>query len=290
MNEEQKKYPKVAAGVYVFNKAGKIFLMRGNAKFQNQYFVPGGHIDWGESAADCALREVKEETGLSIYDLVFLRPVEFIFDRTYSKEKHFISLGFIARTDNEEDDVRLDGREATDYIWLLPEEVLTRDDIEAETKKGVAVYVEQKRSAEQLDEYKQGWQRALADYNNLQKEVSAKRGEWAQMSEQMILEEFIPVYDNFKKAFSVNRDSWTQEQKNWATGIGYIMKQFGDVLKNHKVEEIKTVGEVFDPKLHETAGEEESEEMKSGTVVREVEGGYTMGGRVVKVARVILAK
>ena len=44
---------------------------------------------------------------------------------------------------------------------------------------------------EQADEYKQGWQRAVADYQNLQKEMTAKRSEWAEMSEQYILEEFI---------------------------------------------------------------------------------------------------
>lgn len=147
----------------------------------------------------------------------------------------------------------------------------------------------------ECDEYKQGWQRALADYTNLQKETKARMSEWIHMSEQQILEEFIPVYDNFKKAFTHHPelDVSSEEGKrvqNWIDGIGYIMKQFGEVLKSHKVEEIKTVGEKFNPKFHETVGEEEVEGKEQGEIVKEMDGGYMMGERVIKVAKVIIAK
>lgn len=141
------------------------------------------------------------------------------------------------------------------------------------------------------EEYKQNWQRALADYQNLQKEVASRRTELVSMSEQQILEEFIPVYDNFKSAFrSKDNLEWSKEQNNWVTGIQYIMKQFGDVLKAHNIEEIKTTGEKFNPKMHEAVGEEESKEFESESIIRELQSGYVMGGRVVKTAKVILAK
>jgi molecular chaperone GrpE len=141
------------------------------------------------------------------------------------------------------------------------------------------------------EEYKQNWQRALADYQNLQKETAARRSELVSMSEQQILEEFIPVYDNFKSAFrSKDRLEWNKEQNNWVIGIQYIMKQFGDVLKAHNVEEIKTAGEKFDPKMHEAVSEEENQDVKNGMIVREAEGGYVMGGRVIKTAKVVIAK
>lgn len=148
---------------------------------------------------------------------------------------------------------------------------------------------------DKAEEYKKDWQRALADYKNLQKETSERRGEWAQMSKTMILEDFIPVYDNFKTAFYhhpiLNADNEEHKQiKSWIDGIGYIMKQFGDVLKSHNIEEIKTVGEKFDPALYESVGEEEVEGKESGVIVREVSGGYKMGDKIVKVARVIIAK
>lgn len=140
------------------------------------------------------------------------------------------------------------------------------------------------------EEYKAGWQRAQADYQNLQKEVSIQRSHWIKMSEIQILEEFIPVYDNLKKAFGNEQGTMNKEQQSWVKGIEYIMKQFGNVLKQHEVGDIKTVGEKFDPRLHEAVGEEESADHEIGTVIREIEAGYVMGEKVVKVAKVVVAK
>lgn len=142
----------------------------------------------------------------------------------------------------------------------------------------------------QVDEYKSGWQRAHADYQNLVRETNEKRGEWVRMSELQILEEFIPVYDNFKKAFSYQPAEGEEKKwQNWSQGIGYIMKQFADIIHSHNVEEIKTVGEAFDPTRHDAMGEEESD-LSDGTIIREMDAGYTMNGKVVKPAKVIIAK
>ncbi len=138
------------------------------------------------------------------------------------------------------------------------------------------------------EEYKAGWQRAQADYQNLKKEIENMRGEWARYSEQQILEEFIPIYDNFRKAFNMEHGTWNNGQENWVKGIEMIMKQFEKVLRDHGVEEIKTVGEIFNPELHEAISEEEGEE--EGKILREIEAGYVMKGKVVKVAKVIVAK
>lgn len=140
---------------------------------------------------------------------------------------------------------------------------------------------------QECEEYKAGWMRAQADYQNLKKETETRRREWAQMSEAQILEEFIPVYGNFKIAFG--HEIKDGQFENWKKGIEYIMKQFGDILKQHAVEEIKTVGEKFNPELHEAIGEEESDK-ESGTIVREIEGGYKVGGKILRCAKVIIAK
>lgn len=74
---EEKKYPKIAIGAIIVNKEGKIFLMKGK-KFENKYIPPGGHIEWGEKMEDALKREVKEETGLDIYDFSLLNNYEFV--------------------------------------------------------------------------------------------------------------------------------------------------------------------------------------------------------------------
>jgi molecular chaperone GrpE len=142
-------------------------------------------------------------------------------------------------------------------------------------------------------DYKAGWQRELSDYQNLQKDVARQRGEWAAMSDAQMLSEFLPVYDNFKKAFAALHAAGGEPGRttddSWTKGIGFIMKQMGDVIKGHGIEEIKTVGEPFDATKHETVGEEESE-AEAHTIIREVEGGYMIKGKVLKVAKVIISK
>jgi len=137
------------------------------------------------------------------------------------------------------------------------------------------------------EEYKAGWARARADYQNLVKETNDRRSELVRMSRLQVLEDFLPIYTNFRTAFTteVKDGQW----ESWKQGIEYIMKQYGDTLKQHGVEEIETVGREFDPALHEAALEEESEEAP-GTIIREVSAGYRMGDRVVQVARVVVAK
>lgn len=159
----------------------------------------------------------------------------------------------------------------------------TQEDIQEEVVEDLTVQ-------EQLEQYKTGWLRAQADYANLQKEMAAKRSELMIWSERQILEEFIPVLDNFKKAFASKNSEWEKEQENWVRGIEFIMKQFDGVLKNHNVESIKTVGEEFNTELHEAAGEVHSDEFDEGVIVREVDAGYTMKGNVIKVAKVIVCK
>jgi len=162
-----------------------------------------------------------------------------------------------------------------------------------ETKAGIEekkknIFSRECRKCEEMkkerEEYKAGWQRALADYKNLQKEISERRAEWIQMSERQILEEFIPVYDHLKMSvMGVN------EENLWVEGVKHVLRQFAEILKNHDVEEIKTVGEKFDPMKHEAVSEETGEG-ESGTIIKEVSAGYTMGGRTIRAAKVVVNK
>lgn len=307
MTDEIKKMPRVTVGAYIVNKKGEILMMR-SPKWGNRLLGPGGHIEYGETAEEALKREVKEEVGLDITDVELIAPVELIEPVEYTRKGHIICLDCRAKLVDENQEIKLDEREGTECLWLKPEDIVKRDDIESSTKVMIEKFFVHKdkhglfhrackdceKYKKESEEYKSGWQRALADYKNLQREVEQRRGEWAQMSEVQIIEEFLPVYDNFKQAFAqdfTNGQSPTNSANDgWKMGIECIMKQFAEVLKQHGVEEIKTVGEKFDPNLHEAGGEEAVEGKQSGEIIREVSGGYRMGGKVIRAARVIVAK
>jgi molecular chaperone GrpE (heat shock protein) len=304
--------PKLVAGAVIINKEGGIFLIR-SPKWKDELTIPGGHVEWSEKIEDALKREIMEETGLKVENPRLLDAFEFINSAAYKDgQKHIVSLNYLVDLSEDSGDVQLDGREGMEYFWLTPEEILASEEIDESIKKDVGIYLERykkdgkhkwfgKKCADcekykaEADEFKSGWQRALADYKNLQNEITARRSEWVQMSERQILDEFIPVYENFKTAFYHHpeldeNDEKHKNFKNWVDGIGYIMKQFAEIFKQHNIEEIKTVGEKFDPNLHEAVGEEEIKEKEAGMILREVSGGYTMGGKVIKPAKVVVSK
>ena len=182
--------------------------------------------------------------------------------------------------------------EELEAVSRKPEDEIVDDDKEKVEKR--SLFGRKCKNCEKLElervEYKSGWQRALADYKNLQNEVEKRRGEWAQMSEMQVLNDFLPVYEHLKLAVGMEHGTWNMEQENWRKGIEHIMKQFSDVLRAHGLEEIKTVGEQLDLKFHEAVGEETVEGIEAGKIVKEVETGYVIGGRVVKAAKVIVVK
>ncbi len=294
---EEKKYPSLVAAAFILNKKGEIFLVRA-PHWSNKLIIPGGHVEYGEKIEDAVVREIKEETNLDINGLEFLKVEEILDSKYYSKKKHLVSITFKASVKDGGEDIKLDEREGSEYFWLSPKEAIKSEDIEEVTKDAIEeffikkkkkVFSKKCKNCEKTDEYKFGWARAQADYQNLVKETEKNRSEWAQYSERQILEEFIPVYDNFKLAFGHQPSDFSNEQAKWAEGIEYIMKQFNKVLEDHGVIEIRTVGENFDPELHEAISEEKSEE-ESGKILKEVAVGYRMGNKVIRPAKVVVSK
>jgi nucleoside triphosphatase len=116
----EQQYPEPTVGALIFNPEGKIFLMRSH-KWNDQYCIPGGHIELGERIEEAVIREVKEETGLDVYDLEYICLQEFIYDESFYEKRHFIFFDYACKTDSSE--VTLN-EEAESYVWVSLEEAL----------------------------------------------------------------------------------------------------------------------------------------------------------------------
>lgn len=147
-----------------------------------------------------------------------------------------------------------------------------------------------KKSDKELSaEYLQGWQRALADYENLKKETDVKSKIWIEMGIMRVIDNLIPVYSNFKSAV----DHIPNDQKDlpWVQGVIYIKKNFEDIFNELGLKVIKTVGEQFDEKLHHAISEEESnEDSPPGTILKEVSVGFVKEDKVIIPAKVVVKK
>ncbi len=116
----EQRYPEPTPGAMIFNEEGKIFLMK-SPKWSGKYILPGGHVELGETVKDAVRREVKEETGMDVYDIEYIDFQEVIFDDLFVKKKHFIFLDHICKTKSKK--VKLND-EGSEYVWVTLEEAL----------------------------------------------------------------------------------------------------------------------------------------------------------------------
>lgn len=142
---------------------------------------------------------------------------------------------------------------------------------------------------EKCDEYLSGWKRARADYENLQRDTDLRVQNGVKFATEGLLHELLPIVDHFKYAFNAIPEE--ARESGWLKGVEHIQTNFMRVLEGHGVELIKTVGQQFDPQLHEAVEEvEASGKQKSGTIAEEVTSGFTLHGKVIKVASVKVVK
>jgi nucleoside triphosphatase len=116
----EKEYPEPVVGAIVVDGKDRILLAKAR-KWEGQYALVGGHVELGETLLDAVKREVKEETNLDVYGFEFLGVQDCIFDKGFHKKKHFVFIDYACRA--KEGEVRLND-EATDYLWVRPEEAL----------------------------------------------------------------------------------------------------------------------------------------------------------------------
>ncbi|MTI47913.1 MAG: NUDIX domain-containing protein [Firmicutes bacterium] len=108
------KYPEPTVGAVIFNPDNKILLCKSH-KWNNEYVIPGGHIELGEKMEDALKREILEETGLEIYDIELISLKESVFSDTFHEEKHFIFIDYRCKTNSYE--VTLND-EAQEFEWV----------------------------------------------------------------------------------------------------------------------------------------------------------------------------
>ena len=124
------------------------------------------------------------------------------------------------------------------------------------------------------EEYLAGWQRSRADFLNYKKEEIERITEVLKYANEGLILEILPALDSFEKAEKQVPKNETSE------GFLQIKAQLQDFLKKQGVEEIKSVGESFDPNFHEAI------EGTEGVISEEIQKGYKLNGKVIRPARV----
>ena len=191
------------------------------------------------------------------------------------------------KTDNDQDEV-----EPEEEL----EEKLEEDSVEEEepAKKEEA---KELSPLEQLEEQirlkdeeilkqKDTFLREKAELENFKKRLTKEKEDFVQFANERLLKELLQIEDNLERAMAAPNATLESLKE----GVEMIQKQFKDFLKNQKVEAIEALGKPFDPNLHEVLNQQESEEHEENTVIEEYSKGFTLNGRILRPAKVVISK
>jgi molecular chaperone GrpE len=126
--------------------------------------------------------------------------------------------------------------------------------------------------------------RAQADFENARKRTERERQEFRDYSTGSVVEQFLPVLDNFGLAL---KSTATADQLR--SGVELIVKQMDEILRQLQVTPVATLGEPFDPRQHEAMGTVERDDLPDQHVAEEVRRGYKLRDRLLRPALVRVA-
>lgn len=138
------------------------------------------------------------------------------------------------------------------------------------------------------DSYKDQLLRSLADFQNFRKRVETDKQALRTSAKESVILDLINVLDNFERTIAAVEAGAKLESV--LEGIRLTDRQLRQVLEQHGVKRIESAGQPFDPELHEAISVHETEEHPENTVTDELTSGYKLADKVIRPARVKVAK
>lgn len=158
------------------------------------------------------------------------------------------------------------------------------DDAAEDVRLSFAEYEELKTLARERDDYLRRLQRAVADFQNLQKRTGKLRAAVRPEITRAVVERILPVADSL--ALALDAAECADVGPDILEGLRLVEKEFYEALAGLDVRPINAAGDRFDPHYHEAAMQEEADDLPPGTVVRELKKGFLMGGVVIRASQV----
>lgn len=138
-------------------------------------------------------------------------------------------------------------------------------------------------------EYLDGWQRARADYANLQKEVSEEKARLTLQAKKLLLLDLINLADTFELARG-DTANLAAVPAAWQQGFAQIHKELLNILNHHGLAVIDPLNQKFDPKLHHSIQTVPTDDPRNDqTVVKVLKKGYQVAGEILRPAQVTVA-
>ena len=121
------------------------------------------------------------------------------------------------------------------------------------------------------------YMRLMADFQNYRRRTEKEKSDIYAYANEKIVTQLLEVLDNFERALQHEC-----EDKAYVEGMEMIFKQLSDVLEKSGLEEIKALGEDFDPNFHNAVMTEDNADYESGKVTGVMQKGYKLNNKVIR--------
>lgn len=141
-----------------------------------------------------------------------------------------------------------------------------------------------KEAADNYDRYL----RSVADLENFRRRTVREKDELRQFAASRVLEDLLSVIDNLSLALAAAKQPGA-DAKSLAGGVDMVLTQLRSALSNHGLKEINPAGEAFNANLHEAISSQASATVPEGHVITVVRNGFTLNGRLLRPASVVVS-
>ena len=151
---------------------------------------------------------------------------------------------------------------------------------------------EENKLEEEIETLKEEKIRLLAEMENLRKRFEREKVEAIKFGSINLARDILSPADNLERALSAlpEKEEYSQNIKNLVEGLKMVLKEFKNILERHGVKKIEAMDKKFDHNFHQAMMEVERDDVDEGTVVQEVQSGYTMHDRLLRAAMVGVSK
>ena len=166
----------------------------------------------------------------------------------------------------------------------MSEENQNNENVEKEVSTVEEPISELDKTKQELEELTDRYKRVMAEFENFKKRSQKERETLYTRTLSDVVEIILPVLDNLENAAKAETQDASYKQ-----GVEMVLKQFKDVLASRGVEEIKALGETFDPSIHEAVSSVDDPNVESQKIVQEYRKGYKFGSKVIRHSMVVVA-
>lgn len=167
------------------------------------------------------------------------------------------------------------------------EEILSQSEATEQMQEPKADNVEGLKLA--LSVEKDKYVRLLAEFDNMRKRHERDRQELIKYAHEEVIIECLKLYDDLERSLNAFKAKEGTDA-NLVKGLEMVFNNLRELMTKNDVKAIESVGKVFDPNCHEPLMQGESGDLPDGHIMEEFQKGYTLGGKVVRTAKVKVAK